>query len=345
MNIFFTADVHLKNYGDEKWEALNEVCETANKNNCEHLIIGGDLFDDISTVRELGQKMGDEIFDNFDFTVHIIPGNHDFEAFTGKQYFGKNVNIYLEYSYLDINDRTRIHFIPYKSEKNYLNKMLFNVKKNNSEKNIVILHTNLNTIFYSDEEKNYQYMESELSDYKGYGINLVLAGHIHSKMQHWGFEGGEFYYAGSPVSITKKEIGKRYTLLITIEDKINIEEIPLDTFYYEELNYFFNMNDEEILKKIKGNISKIDDKVHLILNISGFIKGSEYEIRDQIKLPEKLKMNAVIRFNINELSRLNEDPIFKDFKKKIDNDQKLQDEERLFILQEFIGAMENGGRK
>ncbi|MCD6578934.1 metallophosphoesterase [bacterium] len=339
MKIFFTADIHLKEYGDERWKALEEICKIAHEKKCEHLIIGGDLFDDISTVRELGQKMGDEIFNNFDFTVHIIPGNHDLGAFTKRQFLGKKTRTYLEYEYIDL-EGTILHFFPFIKENDALSKMLFQLSQNKGKRNILILHTNLNRIIFdNNNEKDYEYMESELDDFSGYGIDLVLAGHIHSRVQHWGYEDGEFYYSGSPVSITKKETGLRHALIIDPDD-LNVEGIPLNTFHYDEFSYFFNLNDNDIMGKLSNDISTIENNAFLLLNLSGFIKGDENEIRKKIEeiVNKNFKNRNKINFNIHEMSLLEEDNIFKDFKALSDKDETLNEMDKTFLIEEFIKA-------
>ena len=338
MKIVFTSDLHLKKENDERLQALIEVCEEAKKNDAEHLIIGGDLFDEISDVRELGRKIGAEIFANYDFTVHIIPGNHDFEGFNEAKYFGKNVKFYLDYTFVDL-ENTCIHFFPFKKEKSSLSNMLFQLTNNKAEKNILVLHTNLNRFNFGEgEEKDYEYMESDLEDFSGKDIDLVLAGHIHSKVQSWGYEDGEFYYAGSPVSITKKEVGKRHALLVELNNDIKIDPIPLNTFHYEEFNYFFNLNDEKILNEMKERLRTIDEKSTLIGKISGFISGNEKEVYEKIE--DILKdTNNEINIEIYEISQLEEDTIFKEYREFLEKE--IEDEKtKIELLKEFIYADE-----
>lgn len=45
MRILHTADLHLKEYGDERWEALEELIEVGRKEKINLLVISGDLFD------------------------------------------------------------------------------------------------------------------------------------------------------------------------------------------------------------------------------------------------------------------------------------------------------------
>jgi len=45
MKILHTADVHLREVGDKRWEALQKLIEAAKKEGAEILAISGDLFD------------------------------------------------------------------------------------------------------------------------------------------------------------------------------------------------------------------------------------------------------------------------------------------------------------
>jgi len=45
MKILHTADIHLKEYNDERWEALQELINIGRKEKIDVLVISGDLFD------------------------------------------------------------------------------------------------------------------------------------------------------------------------------------------------------------------------------------------------------------------------------------------------------------
>ncbi|MCK4233480.1 metallophosphoesterase, partial [candidate division WOR-3 bacterium] len=68
MKILHTADIHLKEYGDERWEALKSLIEIGKKERVDIFIIAGDLFDKgVSAVKLRGKIRS--LFSNIGFKV------------------------------------------------------------------------------------------------------------------------------------------------------------------------------------------------------------------------------------------------------------------------------------
>ena len=280
MKILFTSDIHLKNGHPERFDALKEICRIAVEKKCERVIIGGDLFDDPSEAKGIGQTIGDEIFDKYDIDIDIIPGNHDMDAFKKGTYFGKRVDIYRDYGSLDI-DNCRIHYVPFSGGSSYFTKMLLEISKNASEKNIAVFHANLTDLFYAGEEKRYEYMDCELSDFTGSGIDLILAGHIHSGFKKLGYDDGDFCYAGSPVSVNSKETGQRSAILLDTGD-LSVQALPLNTFHYKRIEIEVFLDEPEVLKDLKTRLSAVKDNCRVLLHINGLFKTDENAFRQSV---------------------------------------------------------------
>ena len=77
IKIVHTADIHLSEYGDERWQALQEVFNLAAEKEADIVAISGDLFDGNPDAERLRPKIR-EIFTGNRFKVIIIPGNHDY---------------------------------------------------------------------------------------------------------------------------------------------------------------------------------------------------------------------------------------------------------------------------
>jgi len=45
MKVLHTSDIHLKEYNDDRWNALISLLETAKKESIDLFVISGDLFD------------------------------------------------------------------------------------------------------------------------------------------------------------------------------------------------------------------------------------------------------------------------------------------------------------
>lgn len=338
MKILFTADVHLKRDKEKRWEALRTVFETAEEKKCDRLVIGGDLFDDVESVRSLAQKLGDEIADDFEIDVDIIPGNHDFKGINEDFFYGRRTRLYTEYERVDFEkEKVSIHFIPFKDKPDYIYEVLEKISNNLGKgKNIVVLHTNLTDLSYSGEEKKYEYMDCELEDFADRGIDLVLAGHIHSGFREKGFKGGKFIYPGSPVSITTKEQAKRNAVLIDTKT-LDYEKINLETFHYDLHIIKVDLDTEKKLKELEKELKCYSNKVYLNIIFKGYHKTNENEFREKVEEVVKgFDFQVDLDFSgLRNISYLTETGLYKKFMEKL-NDLDLGEKEFEMIRKEFI---------
>ena len=345
MKILHTADIHLREYGDERWKTLQQLIEIGKKEKVELFVISGDLFDKGINAEILKPKIR-EIFSNNGFKIILIPGNHDSEAYKSGMYFGEDTIILTDlnepFEYKDLI----IWGLPFEDiEGEKILTKLHSLKNNmaTNKRNIILYHGELLDAFFSrkdfGEEGEGRYMPVKLSYFKDLNVDYVLAGHLHSKFDIWPLEdGGYFVYPGSPVSITKREVGQR---------KVNIFEVgkppkeyPLDTFHFEEvvieLDPFIEKHPVEIIEE---HLEGVHSEASIILAIKGYInsekiKISESELVKQIKEIIRGKSVAEERFEFKDIRAILEDDLFKSFIKKLE--QTDYDEEKKKRLRELV---------
>lgn len=90
VKILLTGDVHLgRNYAKEspeiadkykkaRMQSLKNAVDTGNRENCEYLVVAGDLFDKVRGLSPEIYKEVSEILSSFDGEVLVLPGNHDY---------------------------------------------------------------------------------------------------------------------------------------------------------------------------------------------------------------------------------------------------------------------------
>jgi DNA repair exonuclease SbcCD nuclease subunit len=326
MKILHTADIHLREYGDERWEALQKLVDIGKKEKIGIFVISGDLFDKDIDAENLRPKIR-EIFSKSGFKVILVPGNHDKDSYKSGMYFGEDTIILTEspFEYENI----RIVGMPYEDvEKEDVLNRLRSLKclLTSDKKNILVFHGELLDAFFSrkdfGEEGEGRYMPVKLSYFKDLNIDYVLAGHFHSSFDVRLLEnGGYFIYPGSPVSITKKETGRRKVNIFEIGEPP--KEYPLDTYHFEEvvvkLDPFKNEQPLEIIEKC---MKELHPKAKAILIVKGFINGkqillNETELVSQIKEVTKDKCLEA-RYEFKDIQIILEDDIFKRFTKKLE---------------------------
>jgi len=330
MRILHTADLHLKEYGDERWEALKKLINIANEERVDLFVICGDLFDKEVKAELLRSKIR-EIFSGNNFKIILLPGNHDKEVYESRFYFGEdvillnNLNEPFEYKNLMI---WGLPFEPIEGEKVFAKLYSLANKLTSNKTNILLYHGELLDTFFSrkdfGEEGKERYMPVKLSYFSDLNIKYVLAGHFHSRFEAWQLEsGGYFIYPGSPVSITKKETGRR---------KINLFEIGkppkeyfLDTPHFEEV--LINLDpflEKDPLEIINESLTDVHPQAKIILTVKGYInsnkiKKSESELVEEIKrfVKEKYFIEE-LKIEFKDLYKILEKDLFKKFMEKLE---------------------------
>ncbi len=349
MKILHTADIHLREYEDDRWKTLQQLIEIGKKEKIELFVISGDLFDKDVNAENLRPKIR-KIFSDTGFKIVIIPGNHDIESYKGGVYFGEDIviltdiNVPFEYKDLKI---WGLPFEPIEGEKilNKLHSLADNLATD--KRNILLYHGELLDASFSrkdfGEEGEGRYMPVKLSYFKDLNVDYVLAGHFHSKFEMWKLEnGGYFVYPGSPISITKREIGQRRANIFEVGKPP--KEYPLDTPHFEEVVIKFDpFMEKSPVGIVKEYLEGVHPEARIILTIKGYINSekiemSETELAKQIKEITKEKRVAEEHIEFKDIHTILEDDLFKSFMKKLE--QTDYDEEKKTRLRDLtIRAM------
>lgn len=354
MKILHTADIHLKEYEDKRWEALQRLIEVGKEEKIEVLVISGDLFDKGINAENLRPKIR-EVFSNTGFKIVLIPGNHDRDSYLSGRYFGEDAvvltNLSSPFEYKDVRI-WGMPFEPLEGEK-ILNKLhsLAN-SLTPDRKNILLYHGELLDAFFSrgdfGDEGEERYMPVKLSYFKGLNIDYVLSGHFHSHFDVWEIESGRYFvYPGSPISITKRETGQR---------KVNIfevgglpQEYPLDTPHFEEVVIGFDpFKDKEPLEIVEEYFKALHPEARIILKVKGFINSSAIGM-NETELVEQIKKIAAGRCagdedlscEFRDIRIILEDDLFKSFIEKLkrsDYEEEKKRQMRDLVIKAMMGV-------
>lgn len=327
MKILHTADIHLREYDDDRWKTLQKLIQIGKKEDVEIFVISGDLFDRGIDAEVLKIKIRD-LFSNNGFKILFIPGNHDKNSYKTGIYFGDDVVILNEISksfkYKDV-EIWGMPFEPIKGE-TILNRLHSLAKSlDPGKKNILLYHGELLDAFFSrkdlGDEGEERYMPVKLSYFKDLKIDYVLAGHFHSRFDFWRLQsGGYFVYPGSPISITRRETGRRKVNLFEVGKPP--QEYPLDSPYYEEVVIKLDpIKDKNPVENVKTRLGNLPPEAMVLLTVKGFINGevikmSEKELKMEI---DRITGNKCIekRYEFSDIRRILEDDLFKKFMEKL----------------------------
>jgi len=329
MKILHTADIHLREYNDERWQALQQLITIGGKEGIEIFVISGDLFDRGIDAEGLRPHIR-ELFSGTGFKICLIPGNHDSDSYGGGMYFGEDTVILTDlnrpFEYKDVT-LWGIPFKPMESEE-----ILHQLRSTADhftpdKKHIVLYHGELLDAFFSRRdfgaEGDERYMPVRLSYFTDLQVDYVLAGHFHKGFDVWQLEGGGYFvYPGSPVSITKRETGQRRVNLFELGKPP--QEYPLDTPYFEAVTIVCDpFSGQNPLEQVKERFQSLHPNAQVILTITGFINGeaiglSEQELVEGIKKIARDRCAESPHYEMRDIRMILEDDLFKSFLTKLE---------------------------
>lgn len=327
VKILHTADIHLKEYEDERWRTLEELIKIGKQEKIEIFVISGDLFDTGINAENLRPKIRD-IFSNAGFKIVLIPGNHDSDCYPAGTYFGGDASILADLNVPFEHGELNIWGMPFEPiDGEGILRRLHHLasRSSSSKKNILLYHGELLDAFFSrtdfGEEGEERYMPVKLSYFKDLNIDYVLAGHFHSSFDVHKLEsGGYFVYPGSPVSITKKETGRRRVNIFEVGQPP--KEYYLDTPHFEEilieLDPFQRENPVEV---VTGRLVSLHPEARGILTVKGFVNGEALGVTETglVEQIEQVAGNRCVNkhYEFKDIGLILEDDLFKSFVEKL----------------------------
>jgi len=351
MKIIHTSDLHLSTKKPERFKALENIISVAKKEKADLLLISGDLFDSNKEADILRPGLRN-IFSSLPFAVIAIPGNHDMEAYRSDMNFGNSIRVAVKqpFEIMDHEDLSIIA-VPYANQN--FNDLAAPLKEkiDNSKINILMIHCSLDIPYlgedeYGDEKKQ-AYLPVNSKILGDIGYDYVFAGHFHSRVVESQIsEGTIFIYSGSPVSITRKEKGRRrVTFLDTrVHSRSCLSFIGLDSFYYDSIGIDFHPGKEEgALSDLREKLANYKgQEVELEISLDGFISSGEKKIGKKIRqIVEEAggqKTTINIKENYRDIKAVLEDPLYSAFKEKLmgkDMDQDHKDEIDNMVIMQF----------
>lgn len=348
MKILHTADIHIRATDDDRWKALQSIIKLAALRQVDALVISGDLFDSNTAALNLRGKMR-ELFSSLPCPAIIISGNHDDQAYPDGAFLGDQVHL--------IRDLLRpvkignVHFwgFPYEDllEEEileYLHLAAGHATPNAT--NILLFHGELLDLThhwaqYGDEGKK-RYLPVKLSFFASLPWQYILAGHFHTNFDIHEFAEDRFFvYPGSPISITRRELGPRKANLFnTGEPPAPLE---LQTPYYEHLEIKLSpFEHSNPLLNIGERLHHLPEHANILLDITGYFNG------ELIDMTEEDLHRAIQKFtgrrietgkmDFHDIREILEDELFQAFMQRLDKRQ-MAPESRQEVLNMAMMAM------
>lgn len=300
--ILHTADIHLKEYNDNRWQAVEELLRVAAQKKVDALTIAGDLFDKDIHSQQLRDKLR-ALFSQQPFQIVILPGNHDLQSYSAGEFFGENTIIITDHKKPIQVKNTTIAGIPFAAlTSDQLATAIEEVNQvvSNDQPAILLLHAELTDLFFSSadfgDEGDKRYLPIKLSMFNQSPFDYLLAGHFHTQFQVKRLSnkkmsgGGYFLYPGSPVSITTKETGPRSAGLIEVGKAP--QQVTLQTAFYQPASLSLKPTDDQsVLEKLEEELDQLPSTAVGLIKVDGFFNRNQLQLTEQ-ELYQKIKSLA-----------------------------------------------------
>ena len=313
MKLFVTGDNHIGRKFDKysikdqlvesRFICLERMVETAEKEQCEFLVVTGDLFDNTYSIPKKDIKRVVETLASFNHNVLVLPGNHDF--YSGNEQLWKvfmdiadaysNIIVldeYRPYEY-DSSDGPIVFYPAYcdskHSDTNRLDWMKTIEIDEGGKYNIGIAHGALEGLTMDTEGVYFPMNRTELHSIP---MDLWLLGHAHVTEPAIPVDtevsGYTIFNAGTHEQLDLHNNTEGNAFIITLQNNDGIKKILAKRVVTGMIRYF----DEELILNITDNcqleqairerVKDYPESSIVRLTIMGSIDASEYQNKETI---------------------------------------------------------------
>ena len=320
MNLIVCADLHLeekeKSYS---FSVLKEIIDLCKENDCQALLLAGDIFDSLKDLKNLRTEFCN-IIDTLpaSCSVYFLPGNHELPPQNRENLenynFGRAKLLAKEpWSFLELDKDIELITVPF--QYNHLDYRNWDIPKKNKPLRILLAHGTVEGTYTGPGENDDIFLEEDL--FLFHQINIAFIGHIH-RQQDIKKEKYRIMYPGSARVSRKGEEGKRNVLLCNINNGIPV----ITPLYLKSAGEYRVI---PVFAKPNGNLSPIIEKEFssldwLHLELTGFVEEQPPVIaaleKHKIELEKKYRKVTVDNDKLEVLAGVSSHPLALSFIKK-----------------------------
>ena len=329
MQILHTADIHLRDGEDERWHALETVVDESVARDVDVLVIAGDLFDRGIDARRLRAPLR-SLFSRTRARVIVIPGNHDESGLAEGDFLGEKVTLVMDAAAPIDVDAVRFVGVPFQeADVAETARILSEAARHQREgaTNILVFHGELLDLVPGSgafgDEGGRDYMPVRLETFSRLGFDYILAGHFHKRFRTVYYEGGVFVYPGSPVSITRRETGRRQATLLTPGDVP--AGVELETAFFADVGVDLNPDDVNgPVERIRTVLASAPAGARILLSVNGFVHLASVGMNETFfaqaidALRSDFNIEPPIQQNWQDVSVVLDHDLFRRFAERLD---------------------------
>lgn len=356
MKILHTADIHLRDVGDARWQALQRIVALGKSEQIDVLAISGDLFDSDADADALRPRIR-AVFENLDYRVLIIPGNHDANAYGDGVFLGESVTVlndlltpvqmggvmFWGFPYDELADEEILEYLTIAGE-----------KARPDQTHVLLFHGELYDVVggwaHYGEEGRQRYLPVKLSYFQRLPWQYILAGHFHTHFDVHEIKKEQYFvYPGSPVSVTRRETGRRKVNLFELGEPPRAVE--MDTFFYEKIRISLDPFQKRTpMEVVNEHFETVPQEAGLLLEINGYINSKQLGMNESELYTALQKMvndrAQIVKVEFRDIHEILEDELFQTFRERLESRISDPDERQRVLdltLQAMMAAGKQGG--
>lgn len=313
IKIFVVGDVHIgKKYDrypnikdklqQSRFACLDRCVKEAEREQCEFLVVTGDLFDNNRTISEKAVAEVVRILAGFGGRVLVLPGNHDF--YTGEEKLWKdfqeqlhrvdnNITLITSYELLkyDDIDSDSISFYPAycdakHSDTNRLNR-LSGMETDDSTYRVGIAHGAIEGISPDSENKYFKMTERELNEFP---VDAWLIGHTHvpyprNLNKDEDISGYKIFNPGTPEQTDLSNNTEGLSFVVTLEREEDHTNVKAHCYCSGDIRYYDlekEIPESELRSNILSDIRDLSENSIIRMKLIGRLNETEYQNRNKV---------------------------------------------------------------
>ena len=310
IKLFVTGDNHLcRQYAgspvknvliQSRIDSLRQMIRNAEQEECDYFIIAGDLFDRVSGIGKKDIEQIVEVLEEFNQTILIMPGNHDF--YTGGERLWKDfasrtgevsniilLNKYQKYRFGD-GDNELIVYPAYCDSKHSRTNRLKWIADNYEATDSFSIGIAHGTIKGISPDLKEEYFPMDITELNAIPVDAWLIGHTHISYPfdlpyNKDVSGFNIFNPGTHEQLDSGNNTEGNAFIITLDrasgvKKVFVRKLLTGTIVYKKIKRIIESGESRSLDQVLQEIgTKVTDRMIIDLEIAGTVSEEDYNNR------------------------------------------------------------------
>ncbi|MCR4616475.1 MAG: metallophosphoesterase [Clostridiales bacterium] len=312
IKLFVTGDIHIgKKYDsypeikerliESRFQCVERCVKEAEREHCDFFVITGDLFDNVSSIRQQDVKRIVEILSGFGGRVLVLPGNHDY--YTGEEKVWKdfknaldkvdhNITLLTEFkAYSFETGEETVSFYPAfcQSKHSETNKLewIRQSQLDDSTYHVGLAHGSIEGLSPDMKNEYFKMSERELNNIP---VDAWLIGHTHIPYpsdlpMEKDIAGYKIFNAGTPEQTDPSNNTSGVCFILTLDRNAGKTTVSAHQYQSGEIRFFdiiADVKEDGLKAAVTSAVRDLPESSVIRLTVTGTATGEEYAEKQKI---------------------------------------------------------------